>query len=97
MVTNNLARPEDIFPAGADSMLINGKIVRKGTITAFLANVALLEKENITEQQRQETLNLIKELAPGVISSGLHQHVVFKNKQIEQILVDSETMTGDND
>lgn len=32
----------------------------------------------------------MKELAPAVISIGLHKHVVFKNNQVEQILVDAE-------
>jgi len=75
---------------GFDSTFINGKMVRKGTIAAFLANVDRLEKENVTEQQRQEAINIIKELAPAVISIGLHKHVVFKNIQVEQILVDAE-------
>lgn len=49
-MTNNLIRPENILPDGVDSTFINGKMVRKGTIAAFLANLELLEKKNATEQ-----------------------------------------------
>ncbi|CAM4478773.1 MAG: hypothetical protein LEGION0403_FIIPPAGN_02449 [Legionella sp.] len=96
-MTNNLVRPEDILPNGVDSTFINGKMVRKGTIAAFLANVDLLEKENATEQQRREAINIMKELAPAVISIGLHKHVVFKNNQVEQILVNTEIIACNRD
>jgi hypothetical protein len=96
-LTNNLVRPEDILPDGVDSTFINGKMVRKGTIAAFLANVDLLEKENATEQQRREAINIMKELATAVISIGLHKHVVFKNNQVEQILVDAEIIACNRD
>lgn len=88
-MTNKLIRPEDILPDGVDSTTINGKIVRKGTIAAFLANADILENKNATEQQKQEAINTMKELATAVVSIGLHKHVVFKNNQIEQILIDA--------
>ncbi|KTD72692.1 hypothetical protein [Legionella tucsonensis] len=83
-------RPEDILPEGVDCTSINGKIVRKGTIAAFLANVAIFEKQDSTKKQKQEAMRAMQELAPGVIAIGLHQHVVFKNSEIEQILIDAE-------
>lgn len=83
-------RPEDVLPDGVDSTSINGKIVRKGTVAAFLANVEIFEKQDGTVQQKQEAMKAMKELAPGVIAVGLHRHVVFKNREIEQILIDAE-------
>jgi len=35
----------------------------------------------------------MKELAPAVIDIGLHKHVIFKNSQVEQILVDAVNHT----
>lgn len=32
----------------------------------------------------------MKEVAPAVIAIGLHKHVIFKNPQAEQILIDAE-------
>ncbi|MFT4058004.1 MAG: hypothetical protein QM652_00485 [Legionella sp.] len=92
-MTNKLVRPDDILPDGVDSTIINGKMIRKGTIAAFLANVDLLEKKSTTEHHRQVAIKIMKELAPAVISIGLHKHVVFKNKQVEQILIDAEVIT----
>jgi hypothetical protein len=86
----DLVRPEDILPDGVDNTTINGKMIRKGTIAAFLANADILENKNTTKQQRQEAINMMKQLAPAVVSIGLHKHVVFKNNLVEQILVDAE-------
>ncbi len=55
-MTNNLVRPKEILPDGVDNTIINGQMVRKGTIAAFLANVDLLEKENTLEQERERQL-----------------------------------------
>jgi hypothetical protein len=93
MSNNNSVRPEDVLPDGVDTTVINGKMVRKGTIAAFLANTDILENQQTTEQQRQEALNMMRELAPSVIAIGLHKHVRFKNTQVEQILIDAECET----
>ena len=79
-------KPEDIIRDGVDSALINGKMLRKGTIAAFLANIEIFENQHATESQRQDALSMIKELAPAVVTLGLHKHVIFKNPEIEQIL-----------
>jgi hypothetical protein len=93
MSNNNSVRPEDVLPDGVNTTAINGKTVRKGTIAAFLANTDILENLYTTEQQKQEALNMMKELAPAVIAIGLHKHVIFKNSQVEQILVDAVNHT----
>jgi hypothetical protein len=90
MAHNKIVRPEDILPDGIDSTYMNGMMVRKGTIAAFLANADILENSNAIEQQKQEAINAMKELAPAIIAIGLHKHVTFKNSQIEQILIDAE-------
>lgn len=82
-------QPEDILPDGVDSTVIDGQSVRKGTIAAFLANTKIFEDPNTDVAQQQEAFFALKKLAPGVIAIGLHQHVVFKNPQIEQILIDA--------
>ncbi|WP_454780515.1 hypothetical protein [Legionella sp. WA2022007384] len=90
MSNHNSIRPQDILPDGVDNTSINGTIVRKGTIAAFLANAEILEQHNSTEIQKEDAIKTMKELAPAVIATGLHQHAVFKNKEIEQILIDAE-------
>lgn len=85
----NSVRPEDIIPDGADNVSINGTIVRKGTVAAFLANISILENPHSSEQQKQEAINMMGELAPSVIATGLSQHVTFKNILAESILIDA--------
>jgi hypothetical protein len=90
MANNNSVRPEDILPNGIDSTAINGKIVRKGSVAAFLANIDILENLTASAQQKQEAINTMKELVPALVAIGLHKHATFKNSQAEQILVDTK-------
>src|SRR5437879_5135313 len=90
MSNKNSVRPEDVLPDDVNSTVINGIPVRKGTIAAFLANSDILENPSASSQQKQAAIKMMKELAPAVIALGLHKHVVFKNTQIEQVLVDAE-------
>ncbi|MEO8402843.1 MAG: hypothetical protein ABI597_13810 [Gammaproteobacteria bacterium] len=92
MSNQNAIRPEDILPDGVDSNQVNGKLVRKGTIAAFLANTDILENPQATEQHKQNAIQAMKELASDVIAIGLHKHVTFKNTQAEQILIDTNTL-----
>jgi hypothetical protein len=77
-------QPEDVLPDKVNSAIINGIAIRKGTIAAFLEN------SNASTEQIQAAIQMMRELAPAVIALGLHKHVVFKNSQIEQILIDAE-------
>lgn len=90
MKNNNPVTAEDVLPDGVDTTTIDGKILRKGTITAFLLNLEILENPEATEPQKQAAVNMMKELAPTVINVGLHKHVVFKNSQAEKILIDTK-------
>jgi hypothetical protein len=90
MSKNTPIRPEDILPDGIDSTSINGKLIRKGTIAAFLTNIDILENPLATKIQKQGAIETMKELAPAVIAIGLHKQVIFKNYEAEHILVDAE-------
>lgn len=82
-------RPEDILPEEVNQMNVNGVIVRKGTVAAFLANIDRLEDPQLSLAERELVLNTMKELAPAIIAAGLHKHVVFKNPLAEEILLKS--------
>lgn len=81
-------KPDDILADTEDFVELNGLTVRKGSIAAFLKNIELFEDSNSTEAQKAEALNMIKELAPAIIASGLHRQATFKNKIVENILSD---------
>jgi len=83
-------QPEDILPDGVDKIEMNGRVVRKGTIAAFLANIEIFEDFKANEEQKQEAAVALKNLASAVVAIGLHKHVIFKNPKIEQILIDAD-------
>lgn len=89
MHKNNSVKPEDILPDGKDTTIIDGKEIRKGTVAAFLANINILENPSSSVQHKQDAIDKLQELAPSVITVGLHHHVQFKNPQVEQILKDA--------
>lgn len=91
-MSNHSIKPEDILPEGIDNLIINDKPVRKGTIAAFLKNAAILDNADITAKQKQEAITTMKELAPAIIALGLHHQVVFKNSEVEQLLVEANRM-----
>ena len=87
---NSSVRPEDILADGVDSTHINGTLVRKGSVAAFLVNIDRLANPDNTEEERADIIKTMKELAPTLIAVGLHQHVQFRNPEIEQILIDAQ-------
>lgn len=82
-------RPEDILPEGVDSVESQGVMVRKGTVAAYIANIAVLENDASTTEEKEKALTVMKELAPSIIAMGLHDFVTFKNFQAEKILNES--------
>ncbi len=86
-MSNSPIRPEDILPTGMDSAKIGPRQVRKGSVAAFVANIDLLENSQLDAASQTAILNLLKELAPAIVSVGLHRHVTFKNDRIEQLLI----------
>lgn len=85
-MTTTAIRPEDIIADGADYTEINGIQVRKGTVGAFLANIDLLENSNSSIDEKKQALELLRELAPAIIATRLHNHVSFKNNQVAEII-----------
>jgi len=79
-------KPEDILPDDINSTEINGIKVRKGTIGAALANAKILSSKTSTEIEKSNAKEIIKELAPAMIALELHQHVIWKNLEIQKII-----------
>lgn len=79
-------RPEDILPEEINSLVINGVNVRKATVGATLANANILNSDTASEAEKFSALEKIKELIPALIAIGLHQHVTWKNPQIQKLI-----------
>ncbi len=85
-MTTKGIKPDDILPDTENSVELNGVIVRKGSIAAFLKNIDLFEDSNSSETEKAAALDMVKQLAPAVVASSLHKHAIFKNKVIQEIL-----------
>lgn len=79
-------RPDDILADDQNFVNLNGVMVRKGSIAAFLKNIDILEDARSSEEVKEGALAMLKELAPGVIASGLHRHATFQNKCVREII-----------
>ena len=80
-------RPEDILADDENTTVIQGQTVRKGSIAAVVANANVLASNETTKEQKQAALDIIKELAPLLVS--VHEHIVWKNPTIEKIFYDA--------
>ncbi|KTD50521.1 hypothetical protein Lrub_0145 [Legionella rubrilucens] len=77
-------RPEDILPDAENYACYNNINVRKGTVAAVLRNAEILDNPLSSEADKQEALAIITELAPGLVALGVHEHLIFKNPDIQQ-------------
>lgn len=83
---SNAISPEDILPDDVNESKINGIQVRKGTVAAVLANIDILENSNATEDEKNNAISMITQLAPALVAIGLHKHVVWKNKKVQALI-----------
>lgn len=82
-------RPEDILSDEQNTAEFNGTLLRKGTVAAFLANIAQLEDPLISEEERILILKNMEELAPAMIKIGFLNYVTFKNPVVQQMLIEA--------
>ncbi|GJM06404.1 MAG: hypothetical protein DHS20C10_01380 [marine bacterium B5-7] len=77
--------PEDLMSDEQNTVTMGGKVIRKASMAAILGNADILDSVEATEQEKQDALAMIAELAPGLKASGLLKHVTFKNSDIQAI------------
>lgn len=82
--------PQDLLPDGQDSAVVNGKLVRKGSVAAFLRNIELFESPQASTQQKAAAMKALEELAPAIVAVGLPQHLSFKNPKIQELVEKAE-------
>ena len=78
-------KPEDIMPEGTDTVIKYGIALRKGSILSLINNAEILESKQAAKVDKDQALVNIISLAPAVVASGMHQHVVWKNPAIQAI------------
>lgn len=60
--------------------------MRKGTVGAVLANAKILASQYTSAAEKSEAINAIKELVPILIALKMHEHVIWKNPDIQKII-----------
>ena len=93
-MSNKAVRPEDMLPDDVNTAEIAGVHVRKGTVAAVLANATLLESKSASDEEKKQAISMIEELAPAVVAIGLHNHVTWKNKKIQDIFNAAAGLSG---
>ncbi len=79
-------KPEMVLADGESNVMLNGISGRKGSIAAFLQNIDMLEQSNLSDQEKQDVIKVMEELAPVLIATGLYKHATFKNPEVQDIL-----------
>lgn len=82
----NSVHPADFLADNEDVTVVNGVAIRKGSIGAFLKNISILNRMDLSDQQRSDIINILGELAPAMVAVGLYEHATFKNETVQQIL-----------
>jgi len=78
-------RAEDILPDDVNSKLINGVVARKGSMGASVANARILAAPESTVQEKEAAKEMLKSLAPALVAIGVHEHLTWKNPDIQKI------------
>jgi hypothetical protein len=86
MTDNKPVRPEDLLPAGADSGVINGVEVRKGTVAAFVANAQRLEALDPDSAEYAELAGRLQAAKPLLAAIGVLDVFDPRSPRLKEIL-----------
>ncbi|TRX76568.1 hypothetical protein [Pseudomonas mangiferae] len=75
-------RAHDILPDHLDHIRINGTVVRKGSVGAFLANAAAFSDPTLTDAARQAVLDDIEAALPALRALGLFEVLEIRDPQL---------------
>ena len=77
-------KPSDILPDDVNSVEREGRIFRKGSVAAFVANVKLLESDMTPLDERQAATRDLMELAPALRDLGLFDVFSIRSPGIQK-------------
>jgi hypothetical protein len=80
------ARPEDILPDDQNSAEINGTVVRKGTVGAFLANAQALSALPPGSPDREPILGQLRESAQQLREIGLFDVFELRSRELAELI-----------
>lgn len=78
-------KPEDILSENQSNATINGEVIRKGTVAAFMANIAIYESPTASLEEKQAAWAMIQSLVIKIQAVGLADCVTWKNKDVQKL------------
>ena len=79
-------RPEDILPDDQNSAEINGTVVRKGTVAAFLANAQMLSALPPASPARDRIVEQLRESAQALRQIGLFDVFELRSRELAELI-----------
>jgi hypothetical protein len=79
-------KPSDILPDDTNSVELQGRTLRKGSVAAFVANVKLLESDTTSPDERVAAARDLKELAPVLRDLGLFDVFSVRSAKIQDLV-----------
>jgi hypothetical protein len=79
-------RPEDLLPDDQSSAEINGTVVRKGTVAAFLANVRMLNALPPGSPAREPIIEQLRASAQVLREIGLLEVFELRSRELAELI-----------
>jgi len=80
-------KPQDILPDNINSTEIGGMQVRKGSVAAFMANLAIIEQP-VSYDIYQTAVQDISELLPVMEALGVFTHFKLRSEKAISLISD---------
>jgi hypothetical protein len=79
-------RPEDLFPSDVDSVEVDGIMVRKGSIAAFIHNALALDLLDPENEEYERAAAEIRSLAPALEAVRVFEVFSLRSDRVAQIV-----------
>ncbi|MET3881036.1 hypothetical protein [Chitinophaga sp. OAE865] len=89
-------KPSAILPDDVNHVEINGQTLRKGSVAAFLANVAIIEQCTDTHSEAYTAARKdMLELVPALETLSVFKHLSIRSENIRRLIIQAyPSMTG---
>jgi hypothetical protein len=84
-------RAEDLFPAGVDSVEVDGVRVRKGSIAAFIHNALALDQLDPEGEEYERAVAEIQSLAPALKAVRVFEVFSLRSDRVARIVAQAGT------
>ena len=82
-------RAENLFPAGRDSIEVDGVEVRKGSIAAFIYNALTLDRLEPGTEGYDQAATAIRDLTPILRAVRVFDVFALRSERVAQIVADA--------